>query len=199
VISNPINYAFFADPNRSLARGKLGINSNDFVAVVIAKDLRDPNKNLEFILKALEQASTGSERSLTLLLVGKNGGSYSSPLVNVKWLGELSAVQIVEIAGATDSVLSASRAESAGMTIVECAAMGIPSVAIENGGTASLITNGETGFLSTDLESFVGSVETLAQDNFLLQKFGKAAQQKANGHKPDQIAQSYIDLYKSMG
>jgi glycosyltransferase involved in cell wall biosynthesis len=199
VISNPINDTFFADPNRSVARGKLAIHSNDFVAVVIAKDLRDPNKNLDFIMKALEQASTGSERSLTLLLVGKNGGSYSSPRVNVKWLGELSAVQMAEIAGAADSVLSASIAESAGMTIVECAAKGIPAVAIENGGTASLIINGETGFLARDLESFAASVETLAKDNFLLEKFGNAAQQKANGHKPDQIANSYINLYKSMG
>ncbi len=199
VISNPINDAFFADPNRSVARGKLGIHSNDFVAVVIAKDLRDPNKNLDFIVKALEQASTGSERSLTLLLVGKNGGSCSSPLVNVKWLGELSAVQIVKIASAADAVLSAAIAESAGMTIVECAAMGIPSVAIENGGTAGLITNGETGFLSRDLDSFVASVETLAKDNFLLEKLGKAAKQKANRHKPDQIANGYIDLYRSIG
>jgi glycosyltransferase involved in cell wall biosynthesis len=199
VISNPINDVFFTEPNRSGARGRLGIHSNDFVAIVIAKDLRDPNKNLEFILKAIEQVSAGSERSLTLLLVGKNGGSYSSPLVNVKWLGELSAVQLAEIAGAADSVLSASIAESAGMTMVECAAMGIPSVAIENGGTASLITNGETGFLASDLESFVASVETLAKNNLLLEKFGKAAQQKATEHKPDQIANSYIALYKSMG
>ena len=199
VVSNPINEVFFTKPERSGAREKLGIHSNAFVAIAIAKDLRDPNKNLDFILKALEQASVGSERSLTLLLIGKNGGSYSSPLVNVKWLGELNPHQIVENAGCADSVLSASIAESAGMTIVECAAMGIPSVAIENGGTSSLITNGETGLLARDLESFVEGVETLIKDKFLLEKLGKAAKERANWHKPGQIANSYIDVYKSMG
>lgn len=198
VIGNPINDAFFTEPNRLGARERLGIHSNDFVAVVIAKDLRDPNKNVEFILKAMELASTGSERSLTFLLIGKNGGLYSSPLVNVKWLGEVTAVQMQEIAGAADSVLSASIAESAGMSIIECAAMGVPSIALENGGTASLITHGETGFLAKDMESFVSSVLTLAKDNSLLAKFGKAAKQKAISHKPHQIANSYIELYKSI-
>lgn len=198
VIGNPINDVFFTEPNRLGARERLGIHSNDFVAVVIAKDLRDPNKNVEFILEAIELASTGSERSLTLLLIGKNGGLYSSPLVNVKWLGEVSAVQMEQIVGAADSVLSASIAESAGMSIIECAAVGVPSIALENGGTASLITHGETGFLAKDMESFVSCILTLAKDNSLLAKFRKAAKQKAISHKPHQIANSYIELYKSI-
>jgi glycosyltransferase involved in cell wall biosynthesis len=199
VISNPVNEVFFAETDRFAARIKLGIHSNDFVVAVIAKDLKDPNKNLDFIVNALEISSVSAERSLTLLLVGKNGSAYSSPLVNVKWLGELNATELAGAARAADAVLSASIAESAGMTIVECAAMGIPSVAIQNGGSASLIENGETGFLARDLESFAASVETLARDNLLLEKLGKAAKLKANRHKPDQIANRYIELYKSMG
>jgi glycosyltransferase involved in cell wall biosynthesis len=168
------------------------------VFVAIAKDLIDPNKNVGFILKAIEQASALTELRLTLLLVGKNGGSYSSKLVNVRWFGELNAAQIAEVSGAADTLLSASIAESAGMSIIECAAMGVPSIALENGGAASLITHGETGFLAKDMESFLSSVLTLANDNSLLAKFGKAAQQKAISHKPHQIATSYINLYKSM-
>ncbi len=198
VISNPIDDAFFTQPTSSRFKDKLAIGSNDFVSIVIAKDLKDPNKNLDFILQALERASVSVTRPLTLLLVGRNGGSFTSPLVNVDWLGELTAAQIAEVASTADCLLSASIAESAGMTIIECAAMGVPSIALENGGTASLITDGETGLLARDLESFVRSVLALAQDSSLLTKFGQGAQHKATSHKPDQIANTYIDLYKSM-
>jgi glycosyltransferase involved in cell wall biosynthesis len=198
VIANPIDDAFFKQPTSLGSKEKLAIGARDFVSVVIAKDLKDQNKNLGFILQALELASFAVDRPLTLLMVGKNGGSFSSPLVSVRWLGELRAAQIAEVATAADCVLSASIAESAGMTIVECAAMGIPSIALANGGTASLISDGETGFLAKDMESFVRRVTELAKDNSLLAKFGQSAQLKARGHKPDQIANSYIDLYESM-
>ncbi len=198
VIANPIDDAFFTQPIKLESREKPAVGVTDFVSIVIAKDLKDRNKNLDFILQSLERASVLVSRPLTLLLVGKNGGAFTSALVNVRWVGELTAPQIAEVAKAADCVLSASIAESAGMTIAECAAMGIPSIALENGGTASLITDGETGFLARDLDSFVGSVSALAQNNSLLENFGQAAKQKATSQKSDQIANRYIDLYKSM-
>jgi glycosyltransferase involved in cell wall biosynthesis len=198
VISNPIDVVFFAETNRSQSREKLAIGIDEFVSIVIAKDLQDQNKNLDFILRALEKASTEVGRNLTLLLVGKNGGSFISPWVSVRWLGELTAAQIAEVAGAADCVLSASIAESAGLTIVECAAMGLPSISLENGGTASSINHGETGFLVRDMESFVSNFTTLAKDASLAAELGKAARKQANRLKPDQIANSYIELYESM-
>jgi glycosyltransferase involved in cell wall biosynthesis len=198
VISNPIDVAFFTERNTLDPRDRLAIGASDFVSIVIAKDLKDLNKNLGFILKALERASGAVDRPLTLLLVGKNGLSFNSPLVNVRWVGELTASQIVDVADAADCVLSASIAESAGMTIVECAAMGLPSIALENGGSASLIKNGETGFLAKDFDSFVQIFVSLVQDNQLLATLGRAAKAIAAPHKSDQIAKRYIDLYKSM-
>jgi glycosyltransferase involved in cell wall biosynthesis len=198
VIVNPIDDAFFTQPTKLESGEKPAFGVTEFVSIVIAKDLKDQNKNLGFVLQALERASVLVTRPFTLLLVGKNGGSFTSPLVNVKWVGELTAAQIAEVAKTADCVLSASIAESAGMSIVECAAMGIPSIALENGGTASLIIDGKTGFLARDLESFAGSVTALAQDNALLESIGQAAQQKAASHKSDLIAKRYIELYKSM-
>jgi glycosyltransferase involved in cell wall biosynthesis len=198
VIPNPIDVAFFTERNSLDPRVKIAIGASDFVSIVIAKDLKDQNKNLGFILKALERASGAVDRPLTLLLVGKNGLSFNSPLVNVRWVGELTAAQIVDEADAADCVLSASIAESAGMTIVECAAMGVPSIALENGGSASLIKNGETGFLAKDFDSFVQIFVSLVKDKQLLATLGRAAKAIASPHKSDQIAKRYIDLYKSM-
>jgi glycosyltransferase involved in cell wall biosynthesis len=198
VISNPIDASFFSPPTRLVPRGQLDIGAEDFVSMVIAKDLRDPNKNLDFILQALERASALVARPLTLLLIGKNGGSFTSSMVNVRWVGELPSAQIVDVAGVADCVLSASIAESAGMTLVECAAMGIPSIALENGGAASMIETGVTGFLAKDMGSFVVSVITLVNDELSVDKFGQAAKRKAARHKPDQIVEKYIDLYKLM-
>jgi glycosyltransferase involved in cell wall biosynthesis len=197
-IPNPIDVAFFSQPNKLAARDQLGLSITDFVAVVIAKDLQDPNKNVGFALKALEQVAADVKVPLTLLLIGKNGASYSSSMLKVHWAGELDAVDASKVASAADCLLSSSIAESAGMTIVECAAMGIPAVALENGGTASLVENSVTGFLAKDLDSFATGVMTLATDKVLLKRLGNAAQQMSVRHKPDLISARYVDLYRSI-
>jgi glycosyltransferase involved in cell wall biosynthesis len=197
-IPNPIDTAFLSQPNKLAARDQLGFSEKDFVSVVMAKDLQDPNKNVGLALKALEQVAVDTQLPLKLLLIGKNGASYSSPTLKVHWAGELDAVEASKVASAADCLLSSSIAESAGMTIVECAAMGIPAVAMENGGTASLIENSVTGVLAKDLESFAAGVMTLATDKVLLKKLGNAAQLMSLRHKPDLIAAKYVDLYSSI-
>ncbi len=198
VIANPIDDIFFAQTNRLTARERLGTAVETFVGAVVAKDLSDANKNLASVIRAFEEAALRTSRRLALILIGKNGSPYSSKLVDIKWLGELSSKEISETACAADVFLSGSIAESAGMTIIEGAAMGIPSVALANGGTSSLIENGKTGILCGDSASLVSVLLELIEDSKRLSELGESAKIHAENHRAEKVAARYLELYSSM-
>ena len=198
VIANPIDDSFFALTDRLAARERLGTAVDTFVAAVVAKDLSDSNKNITLVLRAFEEVSVRAKRKLALVLIGKNGASYSSKLVDIKWLGEMGSKEISETACAADIFLSGSIAESAGMTIIEGAAIGIPSVALANGGTTSLIENEKTGILWRDSASLVSTLLGLIADSKRLSELGAAAQIHAENHRAEKVASRYIELYSSM-
>ena len=198
VIANPIDDAFFGQTGRLTARDHLGTAADTFLGAVVAKDLSDANKNLDLVIRAFEEVAVRTSRRLALILIGKNGSSYSSKLVDVKWLGEMSSKKISETACAADVFLSGSIAESAGMTIVEGAAMGIPSVALANGGTSSLIENETTGILCPDPDSFVSGLLQLIENSNRLSELGASAKVHAENHRAEKVATSYIELYRSM-
>ena len=198
LIANPIDDIFFGQTNRLTARDHLGIAVDTFLGAAVAKDLSDANKNIAFVIRAFEEAAVRNSRRLALILIGKNGASYSSKLVEVKWLGEMSGKKISETASAADVFLSGSIAESAGMTIIEGAAMGIPSVALVNGGTSSLIENEKTGILCPDPESFVSGLWQLIENSKRLSELGASAKIYADNHRAEKVATRYIELYRSM-
>lgn len=198
LIANPIDDIFFEQTNRLTARNQLGTAVDTFVGAVVAKDLSDPNKNLAIVIRTFEEASVRTSRRLALILIGKNGASYSSKLVDIKWMGEMTSKMISETACAADIFLSVSIAESAGMTIIEGAAMGIPSVALVNGGTSSLIENEKTGILCPDPDSLVASVLDLIENSKRLSELGASAKVFAENHRAKKVATRYIDLYSSL-
>lgn len=198
VVPNAIDDGFFAETNQLVARKTLGIPLADFVGVVIAKDLSDPNKNIDFVIRTFEQVSLSTQRPLTLLLIGKNGASYSSSTINLHSVGELNVKDIPAIACVADVLLTGSIAESAGMTIAECAAMGIPSIALENGGTSSLISDGVNGLLAQNLESFVAQILSLVNDPTKLLLLKTACKQNSDWYSAIRIAKQYVEIYESL-
>jgi len=197
-IANPVGGSFFGDTHRSIARKNLGVPADAFVATVVAKDLSDPNKNLMLVLQALEESSLRTNRRVTLLLIGKNGASYSSKHVDIKWVGELERNQMSRTANAADVFLSGSIAETAQTTILEGAAMGVPSVALANGGSSASIENGRTGIICQDFESLVSSITYLIDNPEKLSELGAFAREKSQNYRPEIIAAKYIELYESM-
>jgi len=198
LIANPINDIFFGHTDRATARERLGTAVDTFVGAVVAKDLSDGNKNLALVIRAFEEASARTNRPLALILIGKNGASYSSKLIDIYWLGELTSAEIPEAACGADVFLSGSIAESAGMTIIEGAAMGIPSVALANGGTSSLVEHGKTGILCEGFADFASRIASLANDPEKRRSLGISARHYASNHRAEEVATSYIELYSSM-
>ncbi|MGI5338584.1 glycosyltransferase [Streptomyces sp. CA-181903] len=95
-----------------------------------------------------------------------------------------------------------SREESFGMTIVEAMNCGVPVVATDcPHGPGEIITDGKDGLLVPvgDSEGIAKGLLRLIEDDELRRTMGAAAQVSAQRYAPEQIADAYEDLIRSLG
>jgi glycosyltransferase involved in cell wall biosynthesis len=94
-------------------------------------------------------------------------------------------------------LISASTAESFGLTIVESAILGIPSIVLGGSGSSELVTHGVTGWVVQDFPELTHLLSTLAQEgSSALEDSGIRAKAVAmEKYSPDRIAEAYQQLY----
>jgi glycosyltransferase involved in cell wall biosynthesis len=195
-IPNPISEVFLRDQPRGLARQALGIPDKCVVFIAIAASLSDPAKQIKRLVSSFVSISSPDPTDKLLLLVGAAGERYENLEAGVRWLGALSSSELAEVAGAADWVLSTSIAESAGMTIVECGALGVPSIVLDSGGVRDMIINSVTGLLADSYDEFERCLRLAARKEVASQDFGQAAKAFArNRHDPRLVAKRYLTVY----
>ncbi|MCX5535285.1 glycosyltransferase family 4 protein [Streptomyces sp. NBC_00006] len=94
--------------------------------------------------------------------------------------------------------VSASRAESFGMTLVEAMRLGVPAVAADcNFGPREIVSHGVDGFLVPvgDVAAMVESLDRLMSAPGRRAEMGAAAQQNMHRFRPDRIAAQWEDLF----
>jgi glycosyltransferase involved in cell wall biosynthesis/predicted metal-dependent phosphoesterase TrpH len=120
-------------------------------------------------------------RDPRLHLVLAGGGPEESALRErlgdqATFLGWLSGDELARTYASADVFLFASRTDTFGQAILEAQASGLPVVAVNEGGPASLITHGETGLLSPpDAEALADAVLSLTSTPLLHARVGHAA------------------------
>ncbi|OGD11772.1 MAG: hypothetical protein A2Y86_06305 [Candidatus Aminicenantes bacterium RBG_13_62_12] len=152
---------------------RLGLGAGDRVAGVIGRIV--PEKGQAELIKALALLR-GKEKGLKVLFIGEPAERrYGERLrADARRLG---VAQDVVFAGAVPDVyavlplmtllVSASRVESFGRTIIEAQACGVPVLAVRTGGVPEVIRHGENGFLvaSGRPEALAGALsDFLARD-----------------------------------
>jgi glycosyltransferase involved in cell wall biosynthesis len=147
VIENPIDPTFFESRDSALARKVMGIPLGHFVAITVAAQLDNPIKQVRSCIEAFNSACARLGVPGTYVLAGRGAEKFSSDFSNVLAVGSGDSKHVAKAMSAANVLISGSIAESAGMTIVEAAGQGIPSVVLSNGGSDSKILDGETGFL----------------------------------------------------
>lgn len=101
---------------------------------------------------------------------------------DIKFLGQKTQDQIIEILSVTDIFVNPSYSEGLPTSVLEAAAIGVPIVATDVGGTREIIENGETGLLIKEREpgqiaeavSLLAGNKQAAPEN-LAGKLGEAA------------------------
>ena len=171
--------------------------------LVCVANLR-PEKGHITLLKSL--AKLRARLPVELILVGE--GTERPRLEGA--LRQLDLVGAVHFAGATadpwrllaeaDLFVLASTSETLGIAILEAAAAGLPTVATSVGGIPEIVRDGETGILvpPNSPERFAEAVEALLGNEKLRLQMGRAAQERARGHRADRMAASYWRLYEEL-
>lgn len=90
--------------------------------------------------------------------------------------------------------LTASSAEGWGLSAIEAAACGTPTVALRVGGLAEAVKHGETGLLASDAAELSAHVGALLQDPALREKLGQQARAYAVTFSWDETARGTLAL-----
>jgi len=104
---------------------------------------------------------------------------------DINFLGQKSREQIIEMLSVTDVFVNPSYSEGLPTSVMEAAAIGVPIVATDVGGTREIIEHGKTGWLIREREpsqiaeavSLLAANKQAAEGN-LARKFGEAARLK---------------------
>ena len=135
-------------------------------------------KGVELLADAFEAAHRLQPR-LHLVLAG--GGPEEEALrgrlgEHATFLGWLGGEDLARVYASADAFLFASRTDTFGQVILEAQASGLPVVAVDEGGPASLIVDGETGLLAPpEPEALAEPLLTLAQSPLVRERLRKSA------------------------
>jgi glycosyltransferase involved in cell wall biosynthesis len=130
----------------------------------------------------LTLAKSLEEFDISFQLIGSPRFDFDLSLLenlpqNIKYLGYLSDPR--ELYASTDVLISLSKNESFGRTILESMAAMVPVVSWDQGGRSELIMNGVTGFKHKigNITSFADSLKFLAANTGHRLKMGEAARE----------------------
>ncbi len=113
----------------------------------------------------------------------------------VRFLGKQEAVE--EILSIADLFLMPSEVESFGLSALEAMACQVPTIASNAGGIPEIIVDGVTGFMSPvgDIEAMAKNAVYILEDEKRLEKFKKAAYERAKDFDIARIVPLYESFY----
>lgn len=102
---------------------------------------------------------------------------FSKRLPDALFCGYLQGEDLARAYASSDIFLNASITETFGNVTLEAMASGVPAVCANASGSASLVTDGETGYLVEpgNVAAFAGRIEKLIEDASLREGMGKAS------------------------
>lgn len=199
VIFNPINIAFFLSYVKGKSRHSLGLSERDFVATIVASDLNDPNKRVLEATRVFLEATDKNNIAGRLLLVGNGVDSFPLKDRKIVFTGKLSPQELPSVINCADIIISSSVVESAGLTIAEAAALGVPSLVLGNGAVEEMLIPNQTGYLVSDFRQLGNKLADLMNDSESLGKVAASAKEFSRSRfHPDDIARKYMDLYQAI-
>ncbi len=159
-------------------------------------------KGLDLVLKSfallrerfgdaeLEVVGDGPERP-ALEKLGASLGLGDS----VRWRGHVPLSEMVDLLYRSHLFLNASPKEGWGLTVIEAAACGVPSVAADSPGLRDSVVDGETGILVPygDCNAMAAAAEALLRDPERRAKMGEAAAKRAREFSWDTAAAQTIE------
>jgi glycosyltransferase involved in cell wall biosynthesis len=148
--------------------------------------MRDDQKLISYRVLA-EAMVRLSDRPWQLVIAGAGPAEEAvrtlfAPLgERVRWAGVVAPDVLKQVYRAADLYLWPAVKEAFGVALIEAQAAGLPVIAGRSGGVASVVTDGETGLLTTegDAAAFADAVDALLADPKRRAAMGQAALEHA--------------------
>ncbi len=200
VLPTGVDTRKFASGNRDATRAKLGIKPDEVALLYVGRIA--PEKNLEFLMRAVAPILTGQKAKL--LMVG--GGpdmdamrSYAARLgigARVIYTDFIEPEEMPNYFAAADIFTFASRTETQGLSIAEALCAGLPCVVVNAMGAAEAIEPEGDGFLVPHNEArFREAVARLVCEPPLRARFKKRALERAPEFSKERRVGQLLDLY----
>jgi glycosyltransferase involved in cell wall biosynthesis len=184
---------------REEIRRKMGWSPDQSIVIMVAVLRR--GKGHEVLFEAVPSLVRAVPRA-HVKLVG--GGELNDSLREqaaglgdaVEFLGE--RADVPELLAASDVLVLPSWSEALPTVLIEAGAASLPVVATDVGGTAEIVTSGETGYLVPpgDSSAMAANLVKLLQDPERARRMGAAAQERiASRFSLERQAQSMVSLF----
>lgn len=144
--------------------------------------LSDRRKNLQLLLAAYAKAVAGSALIPELYLVGDLPTGIERQVVSlgiaerVRFLGERHGKELADLYRNAQFLVLSSDEEGLGIVLLEAMASGLPVISTSCGGPATVVADGQTGFLTPvgDANRLANAIRQLAENPELRRQMGRA-------------------------
>ena len=135
-----------------------------------------------------------------LCVAGLRGNRRASGRGNIHFLPSMSAQELARYYMQADVLISTSRYEGFGYTILEALTHGTPVVCFNNSALPELVTDGHNGFMvkTDDISAMARRIKRLKNEPDLRQKLAAGALKSAARYSEARLVGKYIDLYRSL-
>ncbi|MEE9490803.1 MAG: glycosyltransferase [Dehalococcoidia bacterium] len=207
IIPCGIDLGLFHPMDRWKARSELGLDDS---RVLLFAGRIEPIKGIDILLRAVALLTDGG--GVRLLVVGGDAASAHEVARlcalagglgigdKVTFLGAVEHGRMPLFYSAADLCVVPSYHESFGLVALEALACGTPVVASSVGGLATIIKDGETGYLVDGLshEAFARRLELLLGDEELRRRMGDAAHLSAAKYAWPIVAGQVLMVYEEL-
>lgn len=208
VIPAGVDLALFHPGDKAKARRRLGLSPESKLLLFAGR--LDPIKGVDILLNSMTCLNDVS--NLHLLVAGGDTVSGGEMDRLVAMAGELGIADKVTFLGtvehermplfynAADVCVVPSYHESFGLAALEALACGTPVVAARVGGLATIIIDGETGYLLNELspEALARCLRALLEDGELRKRMGEAAVLSAREYTWSAVARRVLGVYEAL-
>ena len=135
-----------------------------------------------------------------LCITGLRGSRQIKKSGNICFLPRMSAQKLAQYYARADVLISTSRYEGFGYTILEALTHGTPVVCFDNSALPELVVNGHNGFMvkTDDINAMAQHIARLKNEPDLRQKLAAGALESARQYSETRLVEKYIDLYRSL-
>ena len=119
---------------------------------------------------------------------------------NMRFLPCMSAQELVQHYTRADVLISTSRYEGFGYTILEALTHGTPVICFNNSALPELVIDGYNGFMveTDDIDAMAERIKRLKNEPNLRQKLAAGALASAGIYSESRLVEKYIDLYQAL-